>query len=567
MKIVIIGGVAGGATAAARLRRLDEHAQILMVDRADSVSFANCGLPYHIGGTITEKDRLILETPESFREKLNVEVRIQTEAIAIHPSKKEVILRSSDGSTVAERFDKLLLAPGARPYPLKIPGAEGAPVFSLRTIPDMDQIIAYIDTNQPKKAMIVGGGFIGLEMAENLAIRGLEVDLVEMSDQVLIQMDPEMVGWIHQHLVDQGVRLCLNQSIVRVEAVQPRMRLVMSNGSKQETDMLFMATGVVPETNLAVEAGLTMGKVGIQVNEFLQTSDPDIYAVGDAIEVWNPLIQAPVLTHLAGPANRQARLAADHMIHGKQNPYEGGIGTSIAKVFELTAASVGLNERWLKSMGRSFLSSITHSNSHAGYYPGALPMIIKLLFDPEGTILGAQIVGMDGVDKRIDVLAAMIKMRHTVSDLCQLELAYAPPYGSAKDPVNIAGYVAQNILHRQMDPISWREANDMDDPNTLFLDVRTIEEQTINPFGKRNTLSIPLHELRGRLHELDRSRTYVTVCLIGQRGYLACRILTQNGFSAKNLSGGVKTFQYATNMPVPIHPDQNLSPSPIQRDL
>ena len=555
MKIVIIGGVAGGATAAARLRRLDEHARIIMVERGDYGSFANCGLPYHIGGTIGEKDRLIFETPESFREKLNVEVRIQTEAIAIHTSKKEVILRSSDGSIVIEPYDKLLLAPGARPYPLKILGAERAPVFSLRTIPDMEQIMTYIDTYDPKKATIVGGGFIGLEMVENLVVRGLDVDLVELSDQVLIQMDPEMAGWIHQHLADQGVQLHLSQSIERVGAIHPRMRLLMNDGSNLETDMLVLATGVVPETKLAVGAGLIMGKVGIQVNEFLQTSDPDIYAVGDAIEVWNPLIQAPVLTPLAGPANRQARLAADHMIQGNQNAYEGGIGTSITKVFELAAASVGLNERRLKSAGRPFLSSITHSNSHAGYYPEALPMIIKLLFDPEGRILGAQIVGMDGVDKRIDVLAAMIKMGHSVSDLCQLELAYAPPFGSAKDPVNIAGYVAQNILQRQMEPFSWREANDMNDPNAFFLDVRTIEEQTINPFEKANTLSIPLHELRGRLHELDRSKTYITVCQIGQRGYLACRILIQNGFSAKNLSGGVKTFQYATNKGDSIHPD------------
>lgn len=547
MKVIIVGGVAGGATAAARLRRLDEKAQIIMVERGEFISFANCGLPYHIGGTIAQRDRLTLETPESFREKWNIEVRVHTEAIGIDRERRIIKLRSSDGSIVEESYDKVLLSPGAAPYPLQIPGADQAPVFSLRNIPDMDRIITFLDQHQPRKATVVGGGFIGLEMVENLVHRGLEVDLVELSNQVMIALDFEMASQVHQHLTDQGVGLFLNQSIEKVESVQPRVSLRLKDGSSHLTDMLILATGVVPETKLAKDAGLTMGKGGIQVNEWLQTSDPDIYAVGDAIEVWNPLLQAQTLTPLAGPANRQARLAADHVVLGDQSaPYEGAIGTSIAKIFDLTVAATGLNERRLKSMNAAYYTSIIHGNSHAGYYPESLPLTIKLLFDSEGKILGAQAVGMDGVDKRMDILATMIKMGHSVQDLTRLELAYAPPYGSAKDPVNIAGYVAHNTLLGHLETVSWKDVSEMDDPNTVFLDVRTAEERKINPFEKERTQAIPIQELRLRLKELDRSKTYITLCQVGLRGYLACRILVQNGLKAKNLDGGLKIYHAAT---------------------
>lgn len=544
MKIVIIGGVAGGATAAARLRRVSEKAEIIMVERNEYISFANCGLPYHIGGVIKERDRLLVSTPALFRDRFRIDVRTGTEALRIDRQNKQVLLKDlKTNREYAESYDRLLLSPGGVPIRPDLPGVTDDGFFTLRNMEDMDRIKDWIASRSIKRALVIGGGFIGLEMAENLVEKGLSVSLVELADQVMINMDKEMVAPIQQTLSDHGVSLYLKTKTTRFETSGKTIKATLENGRVIETEMVLFSIGVRPEVKLAKEAGLELGPRGIRVNGYMQTSDESIYAVGDAVETYNPLLNEPAVIPLAGPANRQARLAADNMIHGNQVPYEGPIGTSIAKIFELTAGSTGLNEKQLKAKKIPYLKSYTINNSHAGYYPDAFPITLKLLYEPSGKILGAQATGIDGVDKRIDVLAVAIKTGMNVRDLTTFELSYAPPYGSAKDPVNIAGYVASNIIDGSLE-LYYPEDIHTADSSVVFLDVRDPEEQTLSALPVKNLQSIPLAQLRSRLSELDRAKTYVTVCAIGQRGYIAYRILKENGFkNVKDLTGGMKLVE------------------------
>jgi NADPH-dependent 2,4-dienoyl-CoA reductase/sulfur reductase-like enzyme/peroxiredoxin family protein/TusA-related sulfurtransferase/rhodanese-related sulfurtransferase len=544
MKIVIIGGVAGGATAAARLRRIDEKSEIIMVERNDYISFANCGLPYHIGGVIQERERLLVSTPDLFRERFRIDVHTRTEALRIDRQKKQVVLKDLKANReFLESYDRLLLSPGGVPIRPDLPGATSEGFFTLRNMEDMDRIKEWITTQAVKKALVIGGGFIGLEMAENLVEKGITVSLVELADQVMVNMDKEMAALIQQTLTDHGVSLYLKTKTSYFEKKDKVIKAHLENGKIIETEMVLFSIGIRPEVKLAKEAGLELGTRGIRVNRFLQTSDESIYAVGDAVETQNPLLNEPSVVPLAGPANRQARIAADNMVYGNKVTYEGPIGTSIAKVFELAAGSTGLSEKQLKAKNIPYLKSYTVNNSHAGYYPDAFPITLKLLYEPSGKILGAQATGIDGVDKRIDLLAVAIKAGMNVRDLTTFELSYAPPFGSAKDPVNIAGYVASNILDGSLETFYPDDIENVD-PQVVFLDVRDPEEQLLGMLPVKNIKSIPLAQLRSRLSELDRAKTYVTVCAIGQRGYIAYRILKENGFqNVKNLTGGMKVAE------------------------
>ncbi len=544
MKHVIIGGVAGGATAAARIRRIDEFAEIIMLEKGNYISYANCGLPYYIGGTIEERERLFVQTPDSFGRRFKVDVRVRNEVVAIDTVKKSVKIRRTDGSDYIESYDKLLLAPGAfavKP-PLEGIGSEG--IFTLRNVEDTDKIKNYLSSHAVNHAVVVGAGFIGLEMAENLYHAGAEVAIVEMGNQVMAPVDFSIASHVHQHLLQKGVRLYLEQSVERFEKkANGRIDVFFKSGENIETDIVILSIGVRPETTLAREAGLKIGETGgIWVNEYLETSAKDVYAVGDAIEFPHPVTGKPWLNYLANPANRQGRIVADNMVSGNVVPYEGAIGTSIAKVFDMVVASTGLAAKKLKQMGIDYKSSTTHSLSHAGYYPGALPLTLKLTFSPvTGELYGVQGVGYDGVDKRIDQIALLIKKRGTVYDLLKLEHAYAPPFSSAKDPVAIAGYVANNIINGTMPVITWREVLS-DSPDDVFLlDVRTREEYA---FGAINgAVNIPLDELRDRLPEIPAGKKIVVYCAVGLRGYLALKILTARGYEqVKNLSGGYRTF-------------------------
>ncbi|NLH18759.1 MAG: FAD-dependent oxidoreductase [Thermotogaceae bacterium] len=544
MKIVIIGGVAGGATAAARLRRVNEKAEIIMVERNGYISFANCGLPYHIGGVIKERERLLVSTPQLFRDRFRIDVRTRTEALRIDRENKRVVLKDlSTNREYTESYDRLLLSPGGVPIRPTLPGVADEGFFTLRNMEDMDRIKDWMAARSITRALVIGGGFIGLEMVENLVEKGVSVSLVELADQVMVNMDKEMVAPIHQSLADHGVSLYLKTQTTGFETVGKTIKATLDNGTVIETEMVLFSIGVRPEVKLAKDAGLELGPRGIRVNRYMQTSDADIYAVGDAVETHHPLLNEPTVVPLAGPANRQARIAADNMLHPNRSSYEGPIGTSIAKVFELTAGATGLNEKQLKAKKIPYLKSYTINNSHAGYYPGAFPITIKLLYDPSGKVLGAQAIGIDGVDKRIDLLAVAVKMGMNVRDLTTFELSYAPPYGSAKDPVNIAGYVASNVLDGALE-VFFPEDIQTADPSVVFLDVRDPEEQALSALPVKNVQSIPLAQLRARLSELDRTKTYVTVCAIGQRAYIAYRILKDNGFkNVKDLTGGMKLVE------------------------
>ena len=447
-KYIIIGGVAGGATTAARIRRTNEDVEIVLFEKGDYISYANCGLPYYIGGVISEREKLFLQTPESFGSRFNIDVRVQSEVISIDRNNKEVVVRSKSGEEYKEKYDKLLLSPGAAPVRPSFPGIDLDGIFTLRNVNDTDAIKNYMDTHSVKKAVVVGAGFIGLEMAENLQHAGAEVSIIEMLNQVMPPIDYSMASLVHQHLQDKGVNLYLEHAVSAFTKKGNSIEVVFKNGKCIMADLVILSIGVRPETTLAKQAGLKIGeRGGIAVNDFLQTSDENIYAVGDAIEYKHPITGKPWLNYLAGPANRQARICADNMLLGNKIKYEGAIGTAIAKVFDLTVASTGMAAKQLKREEIPYLSSVTHSGSHAGYYPNALQMSIKITFSPEnGKLYGAQIVGYDGVDKRLDQIALLIKQQGTVYDLMQLEHAYAPPFSSAKDPIAIAGYVAENIL-------------------------------------------------------------------------------------------------------------------------
>ena len=558
MKIIIVGGVAGGATAAARIRRNTEKAEIILFEKGAYISYANCGLPYYIGGVIEERDRLFVQTPEAFGQRFNIDVRTHSEVTAIDVKRKEVTVRTADGKTYRESYDKLLLSPGASPVRPPLKGIDSEGIFTLRNVSDTDRIKQYLGEKQVKRAVIVGGGFIGLEMAENLAHAGVEVSVVEMADQVMGPIDYSMASLVHEHLQQKGVKLYLGQAVEGFEQTDGGLDVAFKSGIRLHVDLVILSIGVRAETRLASEAGLKLGEMkGIYVNEYLQTSDEDVYAVGDAIEFPHPLTGKPWLNFLAGPANRQARIVADNLVFGNRVAYEGSIGTSIAKVFDLTVASTGLPAKRLKQMGIDYLSSTTHSASHAGYYPGALQMAVKVTFSPkDGRLYGAQIVGCDGVDKRIDELALVIKQGGTVYDLTRLEHAYAPPFSSAKDPVAIAGYVAGNILSGKMTPLYWRELKDADLSGVTLVDVRTRDEFELGAIP--GALNLPLDGLREHLDEIPRDKPVWVYCGVGLRGYLASNILKDNGFKeVRNLIGGLKTYKAAIT-PVRL-PDEGSS--------
>ena len=554
MKVIIVGGVAGGASTAARLRRLDEKAEIIMFEKGPYISFANCGLPYYISGTIEERENLLLQTPESFNDRFNVDVRILSEVISIDRKAKSVTVRQTDenGNVLreySESYDKLVLSPGSKPITPPIPGIERDHVHTLWTVPDVDRIKDFLEKEDPCRAVVVGGGFIGLEMAENLAERGIKVILVEAADQVMTPLDYEMAQIIHRHLHEEGVDLHLGCPVKAFEDTgdPKKTAVVLADGARIDADAIILAIGVRPQTDLAQAAGLEMNKrCGIVVDSSMRTSDPDIYAVGDAVEIKNFINGEKTMVPLAGPANRQGRMVAGNILGGSAE-YRGTQGTSIVKIFDITAASTGMNEKALKAAGKvygkDYMFTMTHSKSHAAYYPGAFPLDMKMIFEPDTRkVIGAQIVGWEGVDKRIDVLATVIRMGGTIDQLTDLELAYAPPYSSAKDPVNMAGYIAENMLAGMVDMINWNELDDY--PDAVLLDVRDKEEEELGAIP--GSVLVPLWELRKRLDELDRDKTYIIYCAAGLRGYIAARMMVQNGFrDVKNLAGGFSTWQPA----------------------
>lgn len=547
MNYLIIGGVAGGATVAARLRRMDEKANIILFERGKYVSYANCGLPYYIGDTINNREKLFVQTAKGFTDRFRIDIRTEQEVTAIRPDKKEVEIKNlSTGETYTETYDKLVLSPGAEPLRPSIEGIGSKKIFTLRNVPDTDTIKNYVNTENPKRAIVVGGGFIGLEMAENLHDLGIQVDVVEMANQVMAPLDFSMAAIVHRQLTDKGVGLHLEDGVSRFEEKDSGVTVHLRSGKQIATDMVLLSIGVRPETKLAKDAGLAIGeRGGITVNDYMQTSDADIYALGDAVEVRHLVTGQPALIPLAGPANKQGRIVADNIVFGNKKKYPGSIGTSIAKVFDLTVAAAGANAKLLQRNNIPYISSYTHGASHAGYYPGAVPLSIKILFAPEnGKLLGAQIVGFNGVDKRIEMLAQVIQRGGTVHDLAELEHAYAPPYSSAKDPVNMAGFVAENILNKKSRIIQWRELAELP-ADTIRIDVRTHDEYKLGTIP--GFINIPVDELREHLDELPKEKPIVVTCAVGLRGYLAYRILVQNGFKhVRNLSGGYKTWSVAT---------------------
>jgi NADPH-dependent 2,4-dienoyl-CoA reductase/sulfur reductase-like enzyme/peroxiredoxin family protein/rhodanese-related sulfurtransferase/TusA-related sulfurtransferase len=543
MKTVIIGGVAGGASTATRLRRMDEKAEIIILERGDFISFANCGLPYHIGGVIPERDKLLVITPDKLKKTFNIEARVKHEAINIDTKKKTISVRDlSNGREYTESYDKLVLSPGASPIIPPVEGVDMPGVFTLRSIPDMDRINDYVTEKQPDRAVVVGGGFIGLEIAENLRERSVEVTLIEMLDQVMAPIDYEMAAMVHQHLDFKHIRLALGDGLKAISADSP-LNVTLQSGKTVGTDMVILSVGVRPETTLAKEAGLKLGARGtIMVNDHMQTSNKDIYAIGDAVMINNIVSGKQVNLPLAGPASKQARIVADN-IAGRDMTFKGVQGTSIVKVFDLTVGSTGLNSKQLADLGLPFKNVIIHASNHAGYYPGASPLAFKLLFSPKGKIYGAQLVGLEGVDKRVDVIATAIRAGLSVYDLEELELAYAPPFGSARDPINIIGFLAGNVLRGDLESIDWNQVDKLDREKNVFVDVRDPEELAIGMI--EGALNIPLGEIRERMNEIPRSKRVVIYCQVGQRGYFATRILKQNGFDVVNLNGGYKTYSHA----------------------
>ncbi len=542
-KVVIVGGVAGGASAAARLRRIDESATIVLLERGPDVSFANCGLPYYIGGIIEKRDKLLVQPPISLSRRFNIDVRVASEVTLVFPREKVVEVRDlGSGNLYRESYDYLVLSPGARPVVPNIPGTEQSNVFFLRSISDSDHIKHFIDQQRPARALVIGGGFIGLEMTENLCERGVSVTIMEAADQLLGPLDREMASLVHNHLKKKGVNVKLRSRVTALEGDGQAHYAVIDNGERMETDLVVIAIGVTPETDLAQKAGLAIGPTGgILVDEYLRTSDPAIYAVGDAIQVKHFVTRQDVLLPLAGPANRQGRIVADN-IAGRSSQYHGTQGTAIARVLGLVAATTGANEKTLKGLGRPYVTCHLHPASHATYYPGAESLSLKLLFDPEdGTVLGAQIVGIEGVDKRIDVIATAIRAQMTVHDLQELELAYAPPFSSAKDPVNMAGYVAANILNGDNSPFYWNEVEKLNPEETLLLDVRSQKEADAGIIP--GAINIPLDKVRERMGELPGDKEIDIYCQVGLRGYIGARILRQHGFTrVRNLSGGYLTY-------------------------
>jgi len=541
-KVLIVGGVAGGASAAARLRRLDEQAEIIILERGTEISYANCGLPYYIGGVIENRGRLLLQTPESFYRRFRIEVRTQNEVLAVDRVAKEITVKDLDRDAVyRESFDYLVLTPGARPIRPPLPGIDLPNIFSLRTVPDSDLIRRFVQEFRPIRALVVGGGYIGLEMVENLVHLGMNVTVVDLADQLLAPLDPEMAAIVQRHLQREGIEVQLGRRVVAFEGDTAARRVRFEDGSQLDTDLILLGIGVTPETELARSAGLQLGvSGGILVNEHMQTSDPSIYAAGDAVQVTHFVTGEEVLIPLAGPANKQGRIAADN-IAGRTSQYRGTQGTAIAQVLGLVVAVTGANEKMLRKINRPARACYYHPNSHAEYYPGAEEMSVKLIFEPEqGRILGAQIIGRGGVDKRIDVLATAIRAGMSVWDLQELELSYAPPFSSAKDPVNIGGYIAGNIQVGDNPIFYWDQVADLI-PGHFLLDVRTKAEA--DEAAIPGSINIPLDELRSRMAEIPRDRPLYVYCRAGHRAYIAVRILLQQGFrEVYNLTGGFLTY-------------------------
>ena len=547
MKVLIVGGVAGGASAAARLRRLDEKAEIIMFERGEYISFANCGLPYYIGGEINKKSALTLQTPQSFNSRFNVDVRVWNEVTAIDAEKKQVTVHNvQTGEDYTESYDELILSPGAAPLVPKMDGVDDPRVFTLRNIPDTVKIRDYVEEEFPESAVVVGGGYIGVEMAENLKKAGLKVTIVELADHVIAPLDGDMAAEVHRYLRDQGVELMLGKAVQSMEDKGGKLTLHLSEG-EIETDMVILSVGVRPDTALAQSAGLELNPKGaIVVNEHMQTSKEHIYAVGDAIEIVDFVTGKKGYVPLAGPANKQGRIAADN-ICGIKSSYKNTLGSSVLKIFDMTVAMTGVNERTAQAAGLDYDKVYTYSQSHASYYPGGHGISIKTLYEKgTGKILGAQLVGYDGVDKRCDVIATAIRAGMTAYDLTELELCYAPPFGSAKDPVNFVGYVIENTLTGKVKNFFWNDVEKLPrDGSVTLLDVRTPSEREVGHIP--GFIHIPLDELRQRAGELPQDKPVYIHCHSGLRSYLACRMLIGLGYDCCNLSGGWRFYEIAVN--------------------
>ncbi|WP_334077220.1 DsrE/DsrF/DrsH-like family protein [Paenibacillus sanfengchensis] len=548
-KVIIVGGVAGGATAAARLRRLDEDTHIIMFERDAYISFANCGLPYYIGEAIKDRSKLLVQTPEAMYKRFNIDIRTESEVIGLNPREKTVTVRSKSRGVYEESYDSVILSPGAKPIVPSLPGIDSEKIHTLRNIPDTDRIKRKVTEEGISSAIVIGGGFIGVEMAENLIEAGLEVTLIEGGPQILAPFDAEMASLLAKELEEKGIGLLFSEKVTAFEEQGSRIVVKTASGLALSANMVILAIGVSPDTEFLRESGIELGPKGhILVNPYLETSEKHIFAAGDAVEIVDYVNGTKTAIPLAGPANKQGRIAADNVC-GLGTLYNGTQGTSIIKVFGLTGAATGNNEKTLLRLGIPYHVTYVHPNSHAGYYPGAKPLTIKLLFNGEGKVLGAQAIGADGVDKRIDAIATAIRLRGTVQDLTELELAYAPPYSSAKDPVNMAGYTAENILSGQTSVFVPKDLDLRDPERTLLLDVRTeIEHGNGHIPG---SLNIPVDDLRLRLSELDPDKEIWVYCQVGLRGYTASRILRQKGFQVRNLTGGYKTYLMATYRPKP----------------
>lgn len=543
MKTIIIGGVAGGASAAARLRRLDESSEIIILERGEYISFANCGLPYYIGGTIKNQGNLTLQTPESFRARFKIDVRVNNEAVKINPEAKIITVKNlRTGETYQEGYDKLILSPGAEPIKPGIEGVDSPMVFTLRNIPDTLKIKEYIEKKKPKSAVVIGGGYIGVEMAENLSDAGLDVSVVELADHLIAPLDYDMAADVHRYITEKGIKIYLNNGVKMIDG----NKIILQDGEIC-TDMIVLSVGVRPETALAKDCGIALNQRGsIIVNRRMQTSIPDIYAVGDAIEIQDFITKEPAFIPLAGPANKQGRIAADNIV-GISSEYTGTQGSAILKLFDMAVAATGLNEKKAKAAGIDYDKAYIYSGSHASYYPGAGNMSVKALWDKKTLkIIGAQIVGFDGVDKRMDVLAAAIRFGAKVTDLTELELCYAPPFGSAKDPVNMLGFVAENIITDKVKQFFWQDVEKLPrDGSVTLLDVRTrieVSRGTIDGF-----MNIPLNSLRERIAEIPKDKPVYVYCHTGLRSYAACRILSGNGYDCYHLAGGWRLYESAVN--------------------
>lgn len=560
-KVLIVGGVAGGASAAARLRRLDEEAEIILFERGEFISFANCGLPYHIGDSIKERAKLLVQTPEAMRRRFNIDVRVHSNVTSIHTQNQTVKVVNQEQGVYEETYDYLILSPGAKAIRPNLPGIKHPNIYTLRNIPDTDQIKTFIDTPNAKTAVVIGGGFVGIEMAENLAEKGVAVTLVEAAPHILAPFDSDMVTRAEKELQDHGVGLILGDSVTsfqdnnRLQDRRDRVTVSLKSGKSLTADLVILAIGVTPDTDFIQGSGINLGPKGhILVNEHLQTSVNNVYAAGDAVEIIDFVNGQKTAVPLAGPANKQGRIVADN-ICGLASTYKGTQGTSIIKIFGLTGAATGNNERTLTRLGLPFHVIYVHPNSHASYYPGAIPLTIKLIFNMEGRILGAQIFGYTGVDKRIDDIATVIRLHGTVADLTELELAYAPPYSSAKDPVNMAGYVAENVLLGHMAVVRPSDMAHLDPQSVQLVDVRT-EEEFLNGYIP-GAINIPLDSIRHRLNEFSQDQEIWIYCKVGLRGYLAARILSQKGYQVKNLTGGYESYILANFKPNDVTPTDN----------